>query len=206
MYIKKKGSETRSVLLQLANERRVYIEGPILKVLEAEEGDIEFAEYLNNCIERDLTARRKRLQVTKQVQKQNTELATASEEKAKLLADLEIALEESKRAESDAIQLSTQESIEKQKALEDLDFLQKRAQFKMMGLIVKMALGIIIGVGVFTTGLYVYVIAAGVDSTIVESTWSNLFGILLTNSFSIIGTIMGVRYANKEMNRSDEFS
>jgi len=92
MYIKKKGSETRSVLLQLANERRVYIEGPILKVLEAEEGDIEFAEYLNNCIERDLTARRKRLQVTKQVQKQNTELATASEEKAKLLADLEIAL------------------------------------------------------------------------------------------------------------------
>ena len=206
MYIKKKGSETRSVLLQLANERRVYIEGPILKVLEAEEGDIEFAEYLNNCIERDLTARRKRLQVTKQVQKQNTELATASEEKAKLLADLEIALEESKRAESDAIQLSTQESIEKQKALEDLVFLQKKAQFKMMGLIVKMALGIIIGVGVFTTGLYVYVIAAGVDSTIVESTWSNLFGILLTNSFSIIGTIMGVRYANKEMNRSDEFS
>ncbi len=206
MYIKKKGSETRSVLLQLANERRVYIEGPILKVLEAEEGDIEFAEYLNNCIERDLTARRKRLQVTKQVQKQNTELATASEEKAKLLADLEIALEESKRAESTAIQLSTQESIEEQKALEDLDFLQKKAQFKMMGLIVKMALGIIIGVGVFTTGLYVYVIAAGVDSTIVESTWSNLFGILLTNSFSIIGTIMGVRYANKEMNRSDEFS
>jgi len=168
MYIKKKGSETRSVLLQLANERRVYIEGPILKVLEAEEGDIEFAEYLNNCIERDLTARRKRLQVTKQVQKQNTELATASEEKAKLLADLEIALEESKRAESTAIQLSTQESIEKQKALEDLDFLQKRAQFKMMGLIVKMALGIIIGVGVFTTGLYVYVNRYDYGSSICE--------------------------------------
>jgi hypothetical protein len=33
------------------------------------------------------------------------------------------------------------------------------------------------------------------ERTIIESTWSNLFGILLTNSFSIIGTIMGVKYA-----------
>ena len=33
-----------------------------------------------------------------------------------------------------------------------------------------------------------------------ETLRSNLFGILLTNSFSIIGTIMGVKYAsdNKE--------
>jgi len=36
----------------------------------------------------------------------------------------------------------------------------------------------------------------GLDAKIIESTWSNLFGILLTNSFSIIGTIMGVKHAN----------
>jgi hypothetical protein len=33
------------------------------------------------------------------------------------------------------------------------------------------------------------------DTAIIGSTWSNMFGILLTNSFSIIGTIMGVKYA-----------
>lgn len=38
----------------------------------------------------------------------------------------------------------------------------------------------------------------GYDSKIIESTWSNLFGILLTNSFSIVGTIMGVKYATEK--------
>jgi hypothetical protein len=36
------------------------------------------------------------------------------------------------------------------------------------------------------------------DTQIIGSTWSNMFGILLTNAFSIIGTIMGVKYASKE--------
>lgn len=205
MTIKKIGSDTRDLLLDLAKTRRVYLEGNLLKVLKAEDGDLEFAEYLKTCIERDVASRKKRLQVTKQVQKQNKDLEYAAEENRKLLSDLEIALEQSRMAEHEATEQSTRESVEKKKALEDLEFLQKKAQFRMMGLIVKMALGIIIGVGVFTTGLYVYVIASGVDATIVESTWSNLFGILLTNSFSIIGTIMGVRYANKELGKGDEY-
>jgi hypothetical protein len=54
------------------------------------------------------------------------------------------------------------------------------------------------GVGFVTTGLYVFVLLLGHDSKIIESTWSNLFGILLTNSFSIIGTIMGVKHATKD--------
>jgi hypothetical protein len=206
MIVKRTGYEIRELLLKLANEKRIYLDGNLLKVLKSETNDTEFSDYLQTCISRDHAARRKRLEVTKKVQKQNKDLEEASEKNLQLLADLEIALAESKQAEQYATDLQGKETIAKQKALEDLDFLQKKAQFKMMGLIVKMALGIIIGVGVFTTGLYVYVIAAGVDSTIVESTWSNLFGILLTNSFSIIGTIMGVRYANREMNRSDEFS
>jgi hypothetical protein len=36
---------------------------------------------------------------------------------------------------------------------------------------------------------------SGTDTQIIGSTWSNMFGILLTNAFSIVGTIMGVKYA-----------
>jgi hypothetical protein len=55
-----------------------------------------------------------------------------------------------------------------------------------------------VGVGVFTSALYMFVLYQGYDSKIIESTWSNLFGILLTNSFSIVGTIMGVKYATEK--------
>ena len=83
-------------------------------------------------------------------------------------------------------------------AVEDLETLQKRTQFELVGLIVKVALGIIGTVAFLTSILYFYVISKGLDAKIIESTWSNLFGILLTNSFSIIGTIMGVKYASGE--------
>ena len=65
-----------------------------------------------------------------------------------------------------------------------------------MGKIIKVALYVIIGVGLLTTMLFAYTLIFDKDSVIVETTWSNLFGILLTNSFSIVGTIMGVKYAS----------
>jgi hypothetical protein len=34
------------------------------------------------------------------------------------------------------------------------------------------------------------------ETQVIGSTWSNMFGILLTNAFSIVGTIMGVKYAS----------
>jgi len=48
--------------------------------------------------------------------------------------------------------------------------------------------------------MYGIAMATGKDTQIIGSTWSNMFGILLTNAFSIVGTIMGVKYAseNKE--------
>jgi len=79
--------------------------------------------------------------------------------------------------------------------MEDLETLQKKTQFELVGLIVKVALGVIGTVAILTSVLYVFVLSKGLDAKIIESTWSNLFGILLTNSFSIIGTIMGVKYA-----------
>jgi len=69
-------------------------------------------------------------------------------------------------------------------------------------LIVKIALTIIISVGVITTFIYVYILAIGGDTKIIESSWSNMFGILLTNSFSIIGTIMGVKYASGKKDKN----
>ena len=36
-----------------------------------------------------------------------------------------------------------------------------------------------------------------IDTALLGNTWSSLLGILLTNSFSIIGTIMGVKYASE---------
>jgi hypothetical protein len=54
------------------------------------------------------------------------------------------------------------------------------------------------GVGVVTTIMYGVALFAGADTQIIGSTWSNMFGILLTNAFSIVGTIMGVKYASEK--------
>ena len=88
--------------------------------------------------------------------------------------------------------------LAKRTAEDDLDVLQKKTQFELINLIVKVALWMIIGVGAVTSILYGIVLFKGNHSDIVESTWSNMFSILLTNSFSIIGTIMGVKYVTNQ--------
>ena len=182
---------TRNVLLEVAKKKKIYVEGNFLKILQAPKGDKEFEEYLTVCKDKDSTARKKRLSVTKQVQSQNKELEKAAKENEQLLLDLQVALDEAKEAEKEAQKL-------RDEAVEDLDMLQKRTQFELIGLIVKVALIIIIGVGVTTTLLYSVAMLAGEDTTLLGNAWSNMFGILLTNSFSIIGTIMGVKYATEK--------
>jgi Fe2+ transport system protein B len=217
---------TRDILLEIAKHKRVYVEGNFLKLIEPEEGDEEFEEYLKLCKEKDSTSRRKRLEVTKQVQKQNSELEKAQKENKRVNRQLEKALneaidsaEQSKKSKEEAetakeelevaLQLAEQSKEEahklkseaehaKEVAETDLSLLQKKTQTELMGNIVRVALWVIMGVGFVTTGLYVFVLLLGHDSKIIESTWSNLFGILLTNSFSIIGTIMGVKHATKD--------
>jgi hypothetical protein len=189
-------SVSRDSLLNLAKEYKVYLEGNILKILKAKPNDAEFEEYLKTCVDRDLTFRRKRLEVTKQVQRQVRELESISAERERLMSELQVALEE-------ANQLKEAAEKEKDTALSDLELLQKKKQFELINQIIKMALWIILGVGLITSGLFMYSLYRGIDSPIIESTWSNLFGILLTNAFSIIGTIMGVRYANKEISSSE---
>jgi len=189
---------TRNVLLEVAKKRKIYVEGSFLKILKAPKGDKEFEEYLKFCKEKDISTRKKRLEVTKQVQQQNKELVTKQEETDALMLELQEALEAAKNAEWEAEKLREEAEKGKEQALEDLELIQKRSQFELIGMIVKIALFVICGVGIITTLMYAIALTSGHDTQIIGSTWSNMFGILLTNAFSIVGTIMGVKYASEK--------
>jgi hypothetical protein len=188
----------RDELLKLANEKRIYLEGNILKVISANDGDSEFIEYLNICRNRDKDSRIKRLSVTKQVQKQNKELVAKQKETDSLMIELQNALDSAQKAEEEANKLREVAEKSKDKALEDLDLIQRKSQFKLIGTIVRVALFVILGVGILTTVMYAFAIVTDKETQIIGSTWSNMFGILLTNAFSIVGTIMGVKYASEK--------
>lgn len=179
------GNDSINEALRKAKSKKVYIEGNFVKLLK-NSLDEDVVAYIEECKSKDKQARRKRLDVTKQVQEQNKELAEAAVIKEALVLELQNEKDEAERLRDEAV--------------EDLDIMQKRTQFELIGLIVKVALIIIIGVGVTTTLLYSIAMLADKDTTILGNAWSNLFGILLTNSFSIIGTIMGVKYATEKTN------
>ena len=170
--------------------------------------------------------RRKRLEITKQVQFKNSELEKLNQENQRILEELTESLksvEESKiqyevqnrelilwKEESEKISLELQQEMlkseqarvdaenAKRMAEDDLDVLQKRTQTQLIERIVKVSLGVILAVGFITTIMYGIALFTDKDTQIIGSTWANMFGILLTNAFSIIGTIMGVKYASKE--------
>jgi len=191
--------DTRDSLLEVS-KKKVYLEGNILKVIKVEPNDKEFNEYLAVCIEKDSTSRRKRLDVTKQVQNQNKELIKSQEDNQHLMDDLKSALGDAEKSKLEAVIAKAEAEKLRDAAVEDLDTLQKKAQFELIGVIVRVALLVIIGVGLITTGLYSTALFMGMDTTLLGNAWTNMFGILLTNSFSIIGTIMGVKYATESKN------
>jgi hypothetical protein len=206
--------KTRDILLQIQKDKKVAIEGNILKLIESEEGDVEFATYLYEAIERDKSQRKRRLEVTKQVQQQNTELLNWQKENQKLTDNLKGALNQAENSRTEALKAKEDAEIAraladdarleaeraKDAALNDLDVIQKRSQTELISTIVKVALGVIMSVGLITTVMYAIAILTGKDTQIIGSTWSNMFGILLTNAFSIVGTIMGVKYASEKNN------
>jgi methyl-accepting chemotaxis protein len=108
-----------------------------------------------------------------------------------LSKNLQIELDNSNKLK-DAIE------IEKNNALNDLDATIKKSQSELIKTIVKVALAVIIGVGAVTTILYWLAMITGKDTQIIGSTWSNMFSVLLTNAFSIVGTIMGIKYATSD--------
>jgi methyl-accepting chemotaxis protein len=111
-----------------------------------------------------------------------------------LSKDLQLQLKESEKLK---------DAIEKEKniALNDLDATLKKSQNEMIKIIVKSALGVILSVGVITTIMYSFAILSNKDTQIIGSTWSNMFSVLLTNAFSIVGTIMGIKYATSDDNK-----
>lgn len=185
-------------LIKLSEESGVFLEGNILKTIDPSTEN--FKEYIVVARERDAVTRKKRLEITKQIQRQNKDL----DSKAKEL--------QTKAEENDALMIDLKEALSvaegaKKAALDDLDLLQRKTQFELIGNIVKVALWTIMAVGITTTALYVVALflnGNGPDTTLIGNTWSNLLGILLTNSFSIIGTIMGVKYASESQQKKKE--
>ena len=177
------GNDTVNEALLKAKAKKVYLEGNFVKIIKGSL-DKDVVTYIEECKTKDRLARKKRLDVTKQVQAQNKKLEEAATVNKALVIELQNEKDEAEKLRDEAV--------------EDLDLMQKRTQFELIGLIVKVALVIIIGVGVLTTLMYVTAMLANKDTTILGNAWSNLFGILLTNSFSIIGTIMGVKYATEK--------
>lgn len=212
---------TKKQLIELFKSKNIGLEGNIVKLIDSD-GDEEFAAYLKQCVEKDTASRRKRLEMTKQVQTQNGELTKLNQENQKMMEELQntlTSMEEQKnqiecqnselldwKKENEKISAELVEAMKeseqarvvaenaKNEAENNLDLIQKKTQFELINNIVKVALYVIIGVGTITTGIYVYSMTIGMDTDIIGSTWSNMFGILLTNSFSIVGTILGVKY------------
>jgi methyl-accepting chemotaxis protein len=120
-----------------------------------------------------------------------TEAVNSKKKIDELTENLTIELENSQKLKA-AIE------IEKDAALNDLDVIIKKGQSELIKVIVKCALAVIIGVGIVTTILYWLAMLTGKDTQIIGSTWSNMFSVLLTNAFSIVGTIMGIKYATQE--------
>jgi len=175
--------DTVEEALRKAKAKKVYLEGNFVKIL-SKTLPADVKEYVEECKARDKNARRKRLDVTKQVQAQNKELEEAATVNKALVIELQNEKDEAEKL--------------RDKAVEDLDVLQKRTQFELVGQIVRVALVIIVSVGVVSTTMYLIALLINRDTTLLGNAWTNLIGILLTNSFSIIGTIMGVKYATKD--------
>lgn len=218
--------DTKKKLIDLHQKNDVLLEGNILKFVVTEDDDNEFKSYLETCITKDKENRKRRLDITKKIQVQNTELSKLNDENQRILNELQDTLknvEHSKeeiekqnnellewKDKNEKISLDLQNEMEKsekarleaenakQHAINDLDVLQKKTQTELIGKIVKVALWVIISVGIVTTLMYIISIFSNKDTQMIGSTWSNMFGILLTNAFSIIGTIMGVKYASEK--------
>ncbi len=188
----------RDWLLDVQKSKRITLEGNILKLLEADEADEAFSKYIKDALEKDKESRRRRLDITKQVQEQNKNLLISQEENERMNEELKVALNIAEEEKIKAEAAKAKAITAKNAALNDLDIAQKRSQFELIGTIVRVALYVIIGVGFTTTAMYVVALVTKSDTQIIGSTWSNMFGILLTNAFSIVGTIMGVKYASEK--------
>lgn len=217
-------NNTKETLMDLYLKKGIGLEGNITKLIDGEDND-DFKKYLKECETKDVEKRKKRLEMTKKIQKQNGDLLLANKENERIMGELQQTLQEVEESrltfevqnrelnewKMDNLRLteelknemvkSEQARIEaeraKETALNDLDIIQKKNQTELISTIVRVALWVIIGVGFVTTGVYLFTLSIGKDTQVISVAWSNIFGILLTNAFSIVGTIMGIKYATE---------
>lgn len=181
--------ETKKDLLELAKVNNIYLEGNILKVIESDDNDTEFKDYIKIATDKDKNNRRKRLVITKQIQTQNKELTEWKKDNIRISEELKEAVDTAEIAKQNALKA-------KEIAEEDLEIIRKRTQYELINIVVKVSIWIIIGVGIVATSLYILAIMLNKETNTIGPAWSNLVSILLTNAFSIVGTIMGIKYAN----------
>lgn len=220
--------KTKEQLIRLQKEKNISIEGNILRLIDTED-DKEFSSYIESAIQKDKESRRKRLEVTKQVQSQYTDLVKWKEENEKIQEELKISLQETERSKNEAISAKEEAEFAREEAIilkeeaeqakeiaeqakrsaenakknaeNDLEILQRKTQFELMEKIVKVALWIILGLGIVVTGVFIFSMISPLETAqhnqdLIGNAWTNLVSILVTNCFSIVGTIMGVKYAN----------
>lgn len=214
--------KTKDQLIELWKSKKIGLEGNILKLIDPEE-DGDFKNYLTESLEKDKETRRKRLDVTKQVQEQNKELLNwkaqneetnkkltealvkaeeSSKEAISAKQEVEIALGEAEKARQEAEEARQGAERAKTNAINDLELLQKKTQFELIGNIVRVALWVILGVGITVTLVYTSALFAGKNTDVIGSSWVNIMSILLTNAFSIIGTLMGMKTAGDKNEKS----
>ena len=219
----KLNTNSENELIKLLESKNIGLEGNIIKLFESD-NDV-FKNYLKVCGDKDKDSRRKRLEITKKIQIQNNELSNLNEQNQKMMEDLQIKIDEieeskltfevqnlelndwkkenlelteklqTEMVKSEQARIRAEEA--KHNAENDLDVLQKKTQNELISTIVRVALWVIMGVGIITTGVYVLTLFVGKDTQVISAAWSNIFGILLTNAFSIVGTIMGIKYATE---------
>lgn len=212
---------TKDQFISLWKEKKIGIEGNILKLINTE-GDNELKKYVDEAIDKDKENRKKRLEITKKIQEQNKELLDWKVKNEDITEKLSIALKKAETSNAETIlakqkveealseahksrieaENSKNEAEQSRKeaeeaklvAINDLELLQKKTQFELIGTIVKVALGVIMGVGLIVTIVYIIYLILGIDSSVIESSWTNIMGILITNAFSIVGTLMGMKH------------
>ena len=240
--------KTKDQLLDMHKTKKISLEGNILKVIDPD-GDVEFESYIKESIEKDKDNRRKRLDITKQIQSRNADLLKSEKENERVNRQLQKAVDEAEEQKNKAEELlltskqhfrnaekrEKEQNVALQKALDDttlahqeaynlrlsaekakdeaenakkvavndLELMQKKTQFELIGNIVRVALWVILGVGITTTIVYVMSLFAGFNTDVIGSSWVNIMSILLTNAFSIIGTLMGMKTMSDTKDRSN---
>lgn len=213
--------EVEESLMQLAVDNNVLIGGKIAKVIRSDNTD--FQEYLKKVVEKEKSLRLVRLSNNKQTQKTMQDLkgskaelegktqdleesknqlevkATLLEEKVQenrvLVQEIQQALEVAETAQENAEQARILADSARIHAEKDLQLLQQKRQFDLVEDIVQVALKSIMGLQFSITILYIVALITEVQVEVIGDVWANTIGILITNFFSIIGTILGVKYA-----------